>query len=351
MATSAGTQPQDPTVAIQRDDPSLRPSQLIADYRAGPELLREAVAGMAGEELRLRPVAGRWSTLEVVCHVGDSEQFFADRLKRTLALDRPLLVAADPQTYPAAVRYHDRDLEEELALITLTRSQAARILGLVPDEAWGRTAVHTEGGLVTLRQLVLHATRHLRRHVAFIHEKRQALAASPPRVGQPARPPAAAADPHEVGRRGDFLISTDPSLLDLPLIHDFLSNRSYWAAGRPPEVVRRSVDNSLCFGLYERGRQAGLARVVTDRATFAWLCDVFVLEGYRGRGLSKWLIECVMAHPALRGLRRFLLGTRDAHGLYERYGFTPLDEPGRFMEVSRPDVYRASPPHGGQGEP
>ena len=104
----------------------------------------------------------------------------------------------------------------------------------------------------------------------------------------------------------------------MPLIHDFLSNRSYWAAGRPLEMVERSFANSLCFGLYERGRQVGFARVVTDRATFAWLCDVFVLEGCRGRGLAKWLIGCVMGHPDLQGLRRFLLATRDAPGLSER---------------------------------
>jgi GNAT superfamily N-acetyltransferase len=162
-------------------------------------------------------------------------------------------------------------------------------------------------------------------------------------------PSAAAGDPHEVGRRGDFVISTDPALLDVPLIHDFLANRSYWAAGRPREVVRRSLDHSLCFGLYERGRQVGLARVVTDRATFAWLCDVFILEAYRGRGLSKWLLECALGHPALQGLRRVLLGTRDAHGLYQRYGFTPLADPARFLEVFRPGVYQADQPERGAG--
>jgi GNAT superfamily N-acetyltransferase len=151
-------------------------------------------------------------------------------------------------------------------------------------------------------------------------------------------------DPHEVARRGDFLISTNPGLLDLALIHNFLSNRSYWAAGRPLEVVERSLANSLCFGLYERGRQLGLVRVVTDHATFAWLCDVFVLEEYRGRELAKWLMECVMGHPALRGLRRVLLATRDAHGLYQRYGFTPLADPARFMEVFRPDPSEDSSP-------
>jgi uncharacterized damage-inducible protein DinB len=163
---------------IQQDDPSLEPAQLIAGYDAGADLLRSAVAGMTRDELLARPVAGKWSTLEVVCHICDAEQFFADRLKRTLAMNRPLLLGADPDRYPEAVRYHDRDLEEELALVALTRRQVARVLKLVPDEAWLRTAVHSEGGLVTLRQLVLHATRHLTHHVRFIEEKRHALGIS-----------------------------------------------------------------------------------------------------------------------------------------------------------------------------
>src|SRR5579884_3998595 len=264
--------------AIQQDDPSQGPEQLIADYQAGPQKLRAAIAGMTHDELLARPIIGKWSTLEVVCHVCDAEQFFADRLKRTRAMSRPLLLGADPDHYPEAVRYHDRDLEEELALVTLTRRQVARVLKLVPAEAWQRTGVHTEGGPVTLRQLLLHPTRHLKHHVRFIEEKRQALAVSPAGVSPGARQTDAAGGPHEVARRGDFLISTDPALLDVPLIHDFLANRSYWAAGRPPELVRRSLDHSLCFGLYERGRQVGMARVVTDRVAFAWLCDVFVLE-------------------------------------------------------------------------
>ena len=143
-------------------------------------------------------------------------------------------------------------------------------------------------------------------------------------------------DPHEVDRQGDFLISTDPDLLDVAMIHDFLTNRSYWAAGRSLEVLTRAIAYSLCFGLFEGERQVGFARVVTDRATFAWLCDVFVLEGHRGRGLGKWLIKSILNHPELQDLRRFLLGTRDAHGLYEQYGFTPLAAPDRFMEFQPP---------------
>jgi len=154
----------------------------------------------------------------------------------------------------------------------------------------------------------------------------------------------ATGDTHEVGRQGDFLISTDPTLLDLALIHDFLANHSYWATGRPLEVVGRSLSNSICFGLYEKGRQVGLARVGSDRATFAWLCDVFVLEAYRGQGLSKWLIESVVGHPSLQGLRWILLGTRDAHGLYKRYGFTPLADPTRFLELGPPALDQPNQP-------
>jgi GNAT superfamily N-acetyltransferase/uncharacterized damage-inducible protein DinB len=319
------------------------PKRLIEEYEAGPGLLRASVAGLTGEELRLRPVAGRWSALEVVCHVCDCEQFFADRMKRTLAMDRPLLVGADGWLYPEATRYHDRDLEEELALVALTRRQAARLLRLVPAVAWGRQAVHTELGLVTLRDLLAHAARHLKHHVAFIDEKRLALCKGAEAGPAVATPDIGPGGPHEVARDGDFTVSTDPSRLDVPLIHEWLSTRSYWAESRPLDVVRRSLENSLCFGLYDRGRQVGFVRVVTDRATFAWLCDVFVLEGYRGRGLAKWLVGLVMAHPELRGLRRVLLGTRDAHGLYRRFGFAPLDDPSRFLEVFRPDPYR---PHG-----
>jgi GNAT superfamily N-acetyltransferase len=132
-------------------------------------------------------------------------------------------------------------------------------------------------------------------------------------------------------RRGDYVVSTDQARLDLDVIYGYLS-RSYWAAGRPREIVARSLHGSLCFGLYHGERQVGLARVISDRATFAWLCDVFVLEEHRGEGLGVWLIETVLSHPELQGLRRFLLATRDAHELYTRFGFAPLAAPERWME-------------------
>jgi GNAT superfamily N-acetyltransferase len=135
-------------------------------------------------------------------------------------------------------------------------------------------------------------------------------------------------------------VDDDPERIDLDVVHGFLSG-SYWARGIPRDVVERSLRGSLVFGLYERGRQVGFARVVTDRATFAYLADVFVLEPHRGRGLSRRLMDAIVAHPGLQGLRRWLLATRDAHGLYARYGFTPLPAPERFMERHDPDVYRA----------
>jgi len=141
-------------------------------------------------------------------------------------------------------------------------------------------------------------------------------------------------------RENELLISDDRALLDRALIHAFLSERSYWAKGVPRAVVDRSIDHSLCFGLYESGRQVGFARVVTDRTTFAWLADVFIVEEKRGRGWSKRLVAALLAHPDLQGLRRFMLGTRDAHGLYAQSGFHALEHAERFMEIHRPNVYK-----------
>ena len=136
-----------------------------------------------------------------------------------------------------------------------------------------------------------------------------------------------------------FSISTDPRRLDIDAIHAYLS-RSFWAGGISRELVARSVANSLCFGLFHRASQVGFARVVTDRATFAYLCDVYMLEEYRGQGLGKWLIEVVMSHPDLQGLRRFQLVTRDAHGLYSRFGFGAASYPDRHMEIFKHGMYR-----------
>ncbi|MGO4881168.1 MAG: GNAT family N-acetyltransferase [Bryobacteraceae bacterium] len=132
--------------------------------------------------------------------------------------------------------------------------------------------------------------------------------------------------------RDEYSISTDPARLDIALIHEYLSGSAYWAIGRPLDVVRRSIENSLSFGVYKGNLQIGFARVVTDYATFAWLADVFVLPEFRGQGLGKWLIEVVGGHPRLQGLRRWILATKDAHGLYAQYGFTPMSAPERFME-------------------
>jgi len=147
---------------------------------------------------------------------------------------------------------------------------------------------------------------------------------------------------------GQYVVSTDPARLDLDVIHGFL-RESYWSTGITREVVQRAILGSLAFGMYAtNGGQVGFARVITDRATVAHLADVFVVPSERGRGLSKWLMSVIVEHPDLQGLRRWLLGTRDAHGLYAQFGFTPLKAPERLMERHDPDVYTRPPvPHGG----
>ena len=138
--------------------------------------------------------------------------------------------------------------------------------------------------------------------------------------------------------RESATITTDRSRLNIPFVHNFLTH-SYWARGIPLETVKRAIENSLCFGVFESGQQVGLARVITDRATYAYLADVFIIEEFRGRSLATWLMECIVSHPSLQGLRRWTLATRDAHRLYAKYGFTPVQSPDHWMERHDPDVY------------
>jgi len=150
---------------------------------------------------------------------------------------------------------------------------------------------------------------------------------------------------HYEATKGDYIISTNPAKLDVDAIHHYLSQESYWAAGIPKPVVEKSVNNSLCFGLYYKDAQVGFARLVTDKATFAYLADVFVITAHRGKGLSKWLMQTIHAHPELQNLRRWWLGTKDAHSLYEQFGWTRItdDVAKRFMQKHNPDVYKNKP--------
>lgn len=140
--------------------------------------------------------------------------------------------------------------------------------------------------------------------------------------------------------RGEFTITTDPAATDIDAVHAYL-RRSYWAEGIPREIVARAIANSIPFNVLHAGAQIGLARVITDRATYAYLSDVYILEQYRGRGLSKWLMETIMAHPDLQRLRRFSLTTRDADGLYRRYGFSDPSGPSVHLEINRRGLYVA----------
>ena len=140
--------------------------------------------------------------------------------------------------------------------------------------------------------------------------------------------------------RDGYVVSTDPARLDPGAVHRYLTT-SYWAEEVPLELVERSLRRSLCFGLYAAEGQVGLARVITDETTFAYLCDVYILPAHRGRGLGRWLLDCVVASPRLQGLRRWMLVTRDAHGLYEQVGFRRPAAPEGIMEIARPGMYRA----------
>lgn len=142
-----------------------------------------------------------------------------------------------------------------------------------------------------------------------------------------------------VVKKEEYTITTDKDKLDVDFIHAFLAS-SYWAEGIPKEIIIRSIEGSLCFGLYEKDRQIGFARMVTDKATFAYMADVFIDEKFRGRGLSKWLVGTMLSHPELQGLRRLMLATRDAHGLYTQFGFTPVANPERLMQIVSPDIYK-----------
>ncbi len=139
--------------------------------------------------------------------------------------------------------------------------------------------------------------------------------------------------------KDDYRISTNKDEINVDYVHGFLSH-SYWAEKIPLAVVRRSIQGALCFAVFHQKEQIGFARVITDEATFAYLADVFIDERFRGRGLSKWLMEVIVQYPGLQGLRRFLLATRDAHGLYRQFGFSPLTFPDRWMQIHRPNVYK-----------
>jgi len=140
-------------------------------------------------------------------------------------------------------------------------------------------------------------------------------------------------------QNGEFTISTDKNLLQIDAIHRFLTKDSYWAKERTREQTMRAIENSLCFGIYADKTQIGFARIVSDFATFAYIGDVYVLEAFRGRGLSKWLMQVMVEYPDLQGLRRWILATKDAHSLYEKFGFQELKHPTRWMEKPAPNAY------------
>lgn len=142
-------------------------------------------------------------------------------------------------------------------------------------------------------------------------------------------------------QKDEYTISTDKSKLDIHVIHDFIS-QTYWASGIPLATMQKAIEGAMCFGVFHGEQQVGFARVITDKATFAYLADVFIIESHRGKGLSKWLVEIIVGHPDLQGLRRFLLATRDAHGLYRQFGFTVPESAENLMHIYNPGVYKTN---------
>jgi N-acetylglutamate synthase-like GNAT family acetyltransferase/predicted metal-dependent hydrolase len=181
-----------------------------------------------------------------------------------------------------------------------------------------------------------HESLHVAGALKLIQDWRQKLSDHPNKNPLPKNPP-----PTLTVDELEF--STDRSRLDIELIHDFLGKKSYWAKNVSREIVERSIQNSLCFGVYRDTRQIAFARVISDFATFAYLADVFVLPDERGKGVSKFLIANILAHPQLQGLRRFFLATEDAQGLYSQFGFEPITHPERFMTIHRPNIYDQAP--------
>lgn len=143
-----------------------------------------------------------------------------------------------------------------------------------------------------------------------------------------------------IWHKDNYTISTDKTTLSPEYIHQYLSEQSYWAKEIPLQTVKKSIEGSICFGVYKGTKMAGFARVITDNATFGYLADVFIDENHRGQGLSKWLMEVILSHPDLQGLRRFMLATRDAHGLYRQFGFTELANPEYMLAIVKPDIYK-----------
>jgi hypothetical protein len=172
-------QKSDYMATMLRDDGTPDSAELIADYKQGIDDLRSPVSGMTTEQVLARPVPGKWSTLECVGHVADTEIFFSDRIVRTIAMDRPLLMSADEKLYIERLNYQSFDIDEQLSLFTALRRHVVRILRAQPSEVWSRTAVHSGAGLLTLRQLMLQSVRHLRHHLPFIAEKRAVLEGKP----------------------------------------------------------------------------------------------------------------------------------------------------------------------------
>lgn len=309
------------------DLPVWMSANVIARLRGTPARMEELLLSVS-DDARTRRDGDRWAMQEHAGHLLDLEELGLGRLE-DYAAGRERLRPADilnRKTYEA--NHNAQPIESILRAFRRERMELVARVEAMDEAAMSRTSLHPRlNQPMRVLDLLLFTAEHDDHHLASIAELAQKFA-----ITSDAKP---ARDKANEWTRGDFTISTDASRLDLEIIRAFL-DRSYWAKGRPLDVIRRSIENSMSFGIYKGAQQVGFARVITDRATFAWLADLFVLEEYRGQNLSKWLMETIIAHPDLQGLRRWTLATKDAHTLYRRYGFTELKRPERWMERHDP---------------
>ncbi len=331
----------DQVADAQREDMSQCTADLIAAYERGVADLRTAVVGMTAEELRCRPIAGRWSTLEVVCHISDCEQFFADRMKRTLAMERPLLIGAEGRRYPEPLHYHQRDLAEEIELVALTRRQMARILRLVPADAWDRTAVHTETGLVTLRQLLHHAVNHLAHHIRFLDEKRVALGRTenvhqpPLGIGVQVRPVVLTDQPEWVRMRSALWPSDGANEHAEEVVAFFASHSFRWSQSflAWQILVAERPSGGLC-GFVEASIRPHVDGCVSHPVGYVegWYVD----PDMRRQGIGRKLLEATERWAVLQGCKEMAsdadLENTVSHAAHKALGF---DESERLVHFRK----------------
>lgn len=270
-------------------------------------------------QLERKYAPDKWSVRFLLHHLADAETVLFDRIRRVLSEPRQVIWAFDQDAWAKGLDYSRIPMDLSRRIYDSTRGGVIYQARLHYETEGHREFIHSETGLRTLKTEFDKVAFHNEHHLEQIE--------------------LALKDYEPSAQQAEYSVSTDSSRFDIEMIYTFLTN-CYWAEGVPRDVVQRSIDHALCFGVFHGEKQVGFARVITDRATYAYIGDVFILESHRGRGLSKQLMQAIMRHPDLQGFRRWSLITNDAHGLYKQFGFTAVADPQRYMELCDPDVYK-----------